>query len=203
MQYCFYLDWAGWSPEVWAAWAQAILSALAIVVAARMAINQERRTLRRRIEIYVGMISDADDEANQLFSFLDRGMQFSISKNTVKEWESLALVFDSVPFHDVPDYRLYGLIRDASRCVSGIRNIVVTLSSQEIQIFSNSTSQVRQHSQTLSGCHEEAIDISNELRGLNIRGCVKITWYKSKNWLKRNYKTRKVRLSLWWHRLWL
>ena len=46
-QYCLYLSWAGWPPEVWAAWAQfaaaCIVGFFAIWVPARIARNADRR----------------------------------------------------------------------------------------------------------------------------------------------------------------
>lgn len=41
MRYCFYLDFAGWKPEVWAAWVQAIGSVAAILAAYILARRAE------------------------------------------------------------------------------------------------------------------------------------------------------------------
>lgn len=47
-EFCFYLSWAGWKPEVWAAWVQAIGSVVAIAVAVSIPWWQHRRERREK-----------------------------------------------------------------------------------------------------------------------------------------------------------
>lgn len=50
-EFCFYLSWAGWKPEVWAAWVQAVGSVAAIIAAywiARWQHSQELKAQRRQ-----------------------------------------------------------------------------------------------------------------------------------------------------------
>lgn len=46
-QFCFYLDWSGWKPEVWAAWVQAI-GAIAAIIFSYLAGSRAERARRKQ-----------------------------------------------------------------------------------------------------------------------------------------------------------
>lgn len=46
-QFCFYLDWSGWKPEVWAAWVQAI-GAIGAIIFSYLAGSRAERARKRR-----------------------------------------------------------------------------------------------------------------------------------------------------------
>lgn len=192
MDYCFYLDWKGMTPSEWAAWAQAILSAVAIVVAARLATSQERRARRSKVDAYVEIISHAESEAGSAALHLELAKGKVISTNAEDEWTRLCRVFDNIPFHDVPDFRLYGLLRDAARASANIRDIYEPLLNSDTQIKELDVQLVRTEEHTLRACYEEATEISNELAGLNLKGRIRLAWARlravSRRWIGNRKK---------------
>lgn len=185
MNYCFYLDWHGLTPSEWAAWAQAILSAVAIVVAARMATSQERRARRSKVDAYVEIISHAESEAGATARFLEHSKGKAISSNVTDEWTRLCRVFDNIPFHDVPDFRLYGLLRDAAKASANIRDIYEPLLDSDTQVKELDAGLVRTEEHTLRACYEEAAEISNELAGLNLKGRIRLAWARLRGMWRR------------------
>lgn len=192
MDYCFYLDWKGMTPSEWAAWAQAILSAVAIVVAARLATSQERRARRSKVDAYVEIISHAESEAGSAALHLELAKGKVISTNAEDEWTRLCRVFDNIPFHDVPDFRLYGLLRDAARASANIRDIYEPLLNSDTQIKELDAQLVRTEEHTLRACYVEATEISNELAGLNLKGRIRLAWARlravSRRWIGNRKK---------------
>ncbi len=176
MEYCFYMDWKGMTPEEWAAWTQAILSAVAIVVATRLATSQERRAKRNKVNAYVEIISHAETEAGSTAFHLEKAKGSSIVSNVADEWSRLCRVFDNIPFHDVPDFRLYGLLRDAAKASANIRDIYEPLLESGDAVEEMHALLVRTEERTLKACYEDAIEISNDLTGLNISGHIRLAW---------------------------
>lgn len=187
MEYCFYLSWNGLTPSEWAAWTQAILSAVAIYAAARLATSQERRARRARIDAYVEIVSHAQSEASSTLWHLQNSEGSAIRTNLNGEWTKLCKVFASIPFHDVPDFRLYGIIRDASRCAETIRDIYEPLCGYDSPVTESHISAVNTEKQTLDQCYLDAIEVSNKLVGRNIRGKVNFAYYSVRAALKRVY----------------
>ena len=169
MEYCFYLDWKGLTSSEWAAWTQAILSAVAIFAAAQLSTSQERRARRSRIDAYVEIVSHAQSEATSTLWHLQGSEGKVVRTNHNGEWTKLCKVFESIPFHDVPDFRLYGIIRDASRCAETIRDIYEPLCECHTPVTEDHVLRVDSEKQTLDQCYLDAIDISNKLVGLNLK----------------------------------
>jgi len=169
MNYCFYLDWNGLTPSEWAAWTQAILSGAAIFAAAMIPAWQEKRARKRRIDVYTDIIHHAECEAQSTLSHIDTAVGRAIRSTEEKEWSMLCKIFDSIPFHDVPDYKLYGVIRDASRASASIREVYEPLLSSEDKVTECVVMEVREQARVLAQCYEDAAEVSNRLAGKSLR----------------------------------
>lgn len=174
MDYCFYLDWKGMTPSEWAAWTQAILSGAAIFAAAMIPAWQEKRTRKRRIDVYVDIISHADSEAKSTLRHIELSVGQGVRSTEEREWTTLCKVFDGIPFHDVPDYQLYGVIRDAARSSAAIREVYEPLLTSEDKVTEAIVWEVREQARVLAQCYEDAADISNRLAGKSLR----YRWFK-------------------------
>lgn len=144
------------------------------MVAVRIATSQERRARRNRVDAYVEIISHAEAEADSTAFHLERAKGGAISSNVTDEWTRLCKVFDNIPFHDVPHFRLYGLLRDAAKACANIRDIYEPLLSSGKAITELDAGLVRTEKHTLAACYEEAAELSNELEGLNLKGRVRL-----------------------------
>lgn len=181
MDYCFYLGWKGLTPSEWAAWTQAILSGGAILAAAMIPSWQDKRARKRRIDVYVDIIRHADGEAQSTLSFLEIAIGRAIRSDEQKEWSMLGKIFDSIPFHDVPDYQLYGVIRDAARASASIREVYEPLLSSEDRVTERAVMEVREQARVLAQCHEDAAEVSNRLAGKSLR----YRWFKFPSGLRQ------------------
>lgn len=192
MSYCFYLDWHGLTAEEWAAWAQALLSALAIVVAARMTMSQERRALRSRIDAYLAIISHAYDEAQGTVQHLKVGIGKSASSNVTDEWTRLCQVFDAIPFHEVPDFSLYGVLVEASRASANIRDIYEPLlkSGKPVGEIDYELAKTEEH--RLEIAYDDAVAISNKLADPSFLQNIRYKLFKLKNKAGRWIGSRKT-----------
>lgn len=180
MEYCLSLDWKGMSASEWAAWAQAILSALAIVAAAFIAGSQERRTMRRRIDAYVEIINHAASDATATASTLEHAVGERVRSDETDEWKRLCQVFDAIQFHEVPDHRLFGVVRDAARSCARIRDMYEPMLTSNSGVSERLYMMVKNEELTLQQCYEDASEISNELAGMNIRGRIRYGWRRAK-----------------------
>lgn len=177
MDYCFYFDWEGLTPEQWAAWTQAVLSGLAICAAALFPSWQEKRTRKARIDVYVDILSRAESEAGHTHHVLSAMEGRPVLSDLVRDWSELQKVISGIPFHDVPDFRLYGLLLDASRACRDIHERLEEFPC----VTAGTVMVVAEQQETLLGCYEEAIKISNQLAGKSWR----YRLFKMKAWASR------------------
>ena len=107
-----------------------------------------------------------------------------IGTNELSEWRDLCRIFDDMPFHEVPDYRLYRLLRDAARSSKVIRASYEPICKTHAPITEQDIRIVKAEAETLTACYEEAAALSNELAGVNIRGRARLAWRKLKSMLR-------------------
>ncbi|MBD9481163.1 hypothetical protein [Pseudoxanthomonas sp. PXM02] len=177
MEYCFYLDWSGLEPEVWAAWAQAVLSAIAIVVAARMAINQEKRQQRAKLSAYLAIASDIVDQADSsLKDFRGREGQYS-SLPQYQWWERICSVLDAIPLHEIPDYRLYDVIWRAKNISIGARELHAKTQSKEL-IDAKKIEIMELIRENAGGVYDETVKVVNEVITPSIVQRIRYWWLK-------------------------
>jgi hypothetical protein len=163
MEYCFYLDWAGWSPEVWAAWAQAILSAVAIVVAARMATNQDRRARRSRVEGYFSLVSDVQDQVENSYVLFLNLEGYSAPPGFLEKWEETCKRLADIPFHEVPDYRLYLAVRESLDIARSIRDTHRATSEPGSKITSEDIEHIHDCETAMEQVYDDVVKVINEL----------------------------------------
>ncbi len=106
----------------WAAWAQAIMSALAIWYSGSLAFNQTRRAKREKIDTYVAILQEADDAAQLAIGVLSHAAEDEyLAVCKFMDFAGLERSFRDISFHDVPDYRLVYIIREAADCCEALR----------------------------------------------------------------------------------
>lgn len=115
-QFCIYLDWDGFTPEVWAAWTQAILSVVAIFAASSLARRQERLSFRRKAEACAGLIKLAID-------IIEERKQYPLSRITLTAVTDLKRQMETVNLDAAPDSRLI-------ICVNGAATVVAILDAE-------------------------------------------------------------------------
>jgi len=115
-QFCIYLDWDGFTPEVWAAWTQAILSVVAIFAASSLARRQERLSFRRKAEACAGLVKHAID-------IIKEHKQQPLSRITLTAVTNLKRQMETVSLDAAPDSRLI-------ICVNGAATVVAILDAE-------------------------------------------------------------------------
>lgn len=159
-QFCFYLDWVGWPPQVWAAWTQALLSAAAIYAASRLATRQERVAAGRRADACVGLITHAQDVLVEILSAPK-------SRPSVTRIEALAEQLAGVPMDSAPDFRLVIAVRRASSAISVLAVELAEHAKPQVLRSSNPYVAARHDigaaQKELEEAYELAIEAANEL----------------------------------------
>ena len=178
---CHLIGWCALQPEAQAAWAQAIMSVLAIVVAVVFSTSQERRQRRMQIDTYVEMLSWAESEAESVIRFLRHADGKKISSNETSNWTRLLAAFNAIPFHDVPDSKLFSILLDATRSCERIKVMYedeLLANGKNVDNLSIGLISTEWH--VLKQCYEDAADVSNKLAGMNLVGNLRWTWRKLK-----------------------
>ncbi|WP_144898504.1 hypothetical protein [Luteimonas cucumeris] len=114
MDYCFYLDWKSWSPEVWAALAQAFLTALSIPTALYVVHVQHRLALRQRAKSVVILLKYAMNIALAAERLADKSVGTSFF-DSYREATEVPLLkqLEEIPVWDLPLSALAAPVLDA------------------------------------------------------------------------------------------
>src|SRR5690349_4955482 len=124
MQYCFYLDWRGLTPNEWAAWVQAVGTIVALAAAAWLPLWHRKLDLARQLNIYVEMISVthsyAESDASQAGQWIDN-VAFDWGN---AHWDALISALAGVEYHHLPDFRLFVPLQDALRDAEACKAIM-------------------------------------------------------------------------------
>lgn len=159
-EFCFYLDWSGWKPEVWAAWAQAILSAAAIFWASRIAKRQDRLALRRKADACIGLITHAEDVLKDVEAD-------PLSRTSLMSVATLSKQMEVISLDAVPDYRLIIAVNTAANTVAVLNGELSAWSSNKITHLDHNLRSAKADVRTaitrLETAYEDAIPVANEL----------------------------------------
>lgn len=181
---CHFLSWCTLKPEVQAAWAQAILSVMAIFVAATMASRQDRRNRRIKIDNYVEMISLLASEAEHLV-FLLKLEPGKVVASEANFWGRSVKMLDAIPFHEIPDFKLFSVLVDSRRCCVEIRDrYEIAMTAGNVPADAMTLDFLAEEARVLDECYEAAAEISNRLGGLNLTGNARLAWRKFVVWIK-------------------
>lgn len=184
MQFCLFLEWDGLTPSEWAAWAQAILSAVAIIVAARLATNQERRNKRNRVDAYVAIVSDVHDQCVYTYDMHINMVGLPAAPGQLERWNETCALLSAIPFHEVPDFRLYSAVRESLDIAKQVRDNQIALSAPGAQITDGDVQFMFECEKGMESVYSEVIEVSNELATPSL----KQRW---KHWkIKRRLKER-------------
>lgn len=143
-----------------AAWAQAILSGLAIIAAALIPTWQERKTRRQKIDLYVDLVSRAESEAQHDVLHYGSAIGSRVYGVPAAEWVRICKIFDAIPLHELPDFRLSSIVVDAHRASQELRDLF----DQSDVVTAGTHSHAREQHRILLQCYEDAVDLSNGLR---------------------------------------
>lgn len=165
---CDFIGWCALPLEAQAAWAQAVMSALAILVAASIPWLHGRHVRRRRIDMFVEMLSFAESWAIATVEIIERAVGRPIADNDPKMWSRIVGVFNQIPYHQLPDYRLFSILHDAGHISSEIETHYLGLLSASrlgLTVRESDAQILRGHHDALLICYEKAASISNSLAG--------------------------------------
>lgn len=172
-EYCFYLDWSGWKPEVWAAWAQAILSAAAIYWASRLARRQDRLAQRRKADACIGLITHAQD-------ILETATRDPLSRPNLTSIATLAKQMEGITLDATPDYRLIIAVNTAATTVAVLNGELIAwtnnIHADDTFKSVSASIDVRTAITRLEAAYEEAIPVANELMSPS-------PWQRIKRWI--------------------
>jgi hypothetical protein len=106
-EFCIYLDWAGWKPEVWTGILQAVVAGVAIYAAGRLATKQYRMQIAQRVGAVVALLAHVADLADGYSQDLNK----SIGSTAPTHWTTGQLnaardALGKIAVHDLPDEML-------------------------------------------------------------------------------------------------
>ena len=197
MQSCLWLTSVCMTQGEWAAWAQAILSALAIFVAALFPSYVERAKTRRMIENYGSMMRVAWAAAHRDAGTIERsvGGASGIHWDEAK-WDRLHSAFSVVPYHDLPDDRLFDLVHDAAEAVSNMREVwrgAVKVSKAGVGISPTLAKSAASNVRDLQAAHEGLEIVSNSYAPFAFARRIKFWWLLHK--LRKATKSRSAHVG--------
>ena len=143
--------------EVGAAWAQAILSAAAILAAALIPGWHEKKRIRKRVDVLIGLISRAEDEARELSRDVLRAAGRHMISDEPAQWDRTEQQFQTIPQHDMPDPRIQWAIADSYRAVSQVRNNFAKFITPGYVITNFDYLSVKEQADVLEQCYEDAV----------------------------------------------
>jgi len=118
-EFCIYLDWAGWKPEVWTGILQAVVAGVAIYATGRLATKQHRMQIAQRVGAVVALLAHVADLADGY----SQDSKNSIGGIAPIHWTTGQLnaareALGRIAVHDLPDEMLVDPVLSATDAAS-------------------------------------------------------------------------------------
>ncbi|MBY4594952.1 hypothetical protein K3217_05285 [bacterium BD-1] len=153
-----------WGTAVGAAWAQAILSFLAILAAALFPWWHEKRSIRRKVDVLIGLIARAEGEARQLAENLRLANGRSLLTLEPRQWERIERTFAGIPQHEIPDTRIQWAISDSLGAVEQVRCVYERSQQPGYVVTTTDFLWVKDQADVLDQCYEDAVEFAEASR---------------------------------------
>jgi hypothetical protein len=177
----------------WASWTQAVTSVLAIAAAARIATSQERRSIARRTDVVVNLISMADIVGGSIpfasvgdFGYLSKQLGRRSPTAQIKlDLDQIQKALRSVELHDLPDYRLLPQVTKAAQACTDLLDLVDEVPEGHFIANQAFLQRLSAGQRTLKNAYEQASEIGNS-----------VAPWRPIEWMLRHYRRARLKKRL-------
>ena len=114
-EFCVYLDWAGWKPEVWTGLLQAVVAGVAIYAAGQLATKQHRMQIAQRVGAVVALLAHVADLADGYSQDATKGIGgVGPTHWTIGQVNAARDALGRIAVHDLPDEMLVDPVLSAA-----------------------------------------------------------------------------------------
>ena len=158
--------------QVWAALLQALLAGAAIWFAARLAVNQERRAVSRRTDVFLKRIEQAALIAAQIKTFFlgnpGEEARDSLYSKQAKTFEMFAQSLRAVPLENIVDARLLHPLHNAALACENVVDLLRNPPPNRLEEVQKWEKALDEAQYQLSESHRSAFIVAAEFTSISM-----------------------------------